>query len=375
MKKVLIVSSDDIILYQPTILNLYDYLKNDFEIQIISFEPEFLGRQKDNTRDIIYFIPNKIKKKIFRIIDLLGNAVFKRINKYLFRLNFRLQFLRRYKCSILIRELKKQKADHIIAVDIMPLYAVQKIFGGSHFLSLEILPDDSYRKLIDERKIKSVIIQNQQRFDYLFENIKPKVFYVQNAPFCGNICTNDLERHGLVWGGTIAKTFAVFDFINFIKTFSQYQGMLKGAAPFGTLQKIKSLNKKIIDSGRLIINTDYLPVNELINFLSKYKIGFCFYDWRLIENNFNYQTAPSGRLFMYLAAGVPVIACDIPGFKFINEYKAGVLIKDYAAQTILKAVETIEADYFSFQKNAYKAFSDFCFDKNMDSFKTDLMGN
>ncbi|WP_315824123.1 hypothetical protein [Paraflavitalea speifideaquila] len=46
MEKVLIVSSDDFILYQPTILNLYDFLQKDFEVTIISFEPNFLGKKK-----------------------------------------------------------------------------------------------------------------------------------------------------------------------------------------------------------------------------------------------------------------------------------------------------------------------------------------
>jgi len=375
MKKILIVSADDIILYQPTILNLYDYLKNDFEITIISFEPEFLGKKKDTTRNIVYLKTNKSIKRVWRILDLFLNAFFKRIDKYLFKFNFRTQFVRHYKCKILIEELQNRKADHVIAVDLMPLFAAQKVFGLSIFLSLEIFAFDPYRPRVDENKITAVIIQNQQRFDFLFNHIKPKVFYIQNAPLCKNICLNENARDGLVWGGTIAREFAIFDCLNFIRAFPDYFLLLKGAAPKNTLKKIESGYNDILSSGRVIVNTEYLSAEELIKTFSAYKIGFSFYDWQLIKKSFNYQTAPSGKLFMYLAAGVPVIACDIPGFKFIEENGAGVLVKDYAPDTILNAIQIIEADYLVFQKNSYKVFFEYCFDNGAKSFRSFLMSN
>ena len=60
----------------------------------------------------------------------------------------------------------------------------------------------------------------------------------------------------------------------------------------------------------------WLAAPEYIKYVSNFRIGFCFYDWNLIKNDFNYQTAPSGKLFVYLSAGLPVIVCNIPGFKF-----------------------------------------------------------
>ena len=373
MEKILIVSADDILLYQPTILNLYDYLKNDFDVTIISFQPEFLGRQRDDTRKISYQAANKFKKKMFRIAELLLNAPLKRIDKFLFKIKFRAQIVKKYKCSILLKELEKLEADHIIAVDFMPLYAAQKVFGEAHFLSLEILPYDHYQRLIDQRKIKSVIIQNQLRFDHLFQQARPKVFYIQNAPCCSSVYLNDGDRNGLVWGGTIVKEFGVFDCIRFIQASPQYSLTLKGGARQNVLKKIQTDYKDLIDSGKLVVATDYLPANDLIKFLSKFRIGICFYGWDIIRKNFNYQTAPSGKLFMYLAAGLPVIACDIPGFKFIEEYNAGVLIKDYQPQTIEAAIKKIENNYSSFQQNSYRAFADYCFEKNAGDFKRYLM--
>ncbi len=78
---------------------------------------------------------------------------------------------------------------------------------------------------------------------------------------------------------------------------------------------------------------------------------------------------------MYLAAGVPVIACNIPGFKFIEEYKAGVLINDYTPASIHKAVIEIENNYQSFQQNAYRAFEDMNFEKEAIKFKEYLLNS
>ncbi|MEQ1676098.1 MAG: hypothetical protein ABL876_05340 [Chitinophagaceae bacterium] len=372
MKEVLIVSADDILLYQPTLLNLYDYLSDTFAVRIISFEPEFLGTQKEESRNIIYLSTTKWKKRILRYAELIINAPLKRIDKYLFKLPFRVQYVRNYKFHLLCKELKKHHPDQVISVDFMPLVAVQKILGNAHLLSLEILSYDPYVKRAEVPKIKSLLIQNELRLNYLFPKEKPRVFYIQNSPSCANSHFNNGEREGLVWGGTIAKMFGVFHCIEFIKTNPQFSLVLKGGAPANVLDEIRSAYGDLIDSSKLVINTQYLSAFEYIKFLSGFRIGFCFYEWNIIRDNINYQTAPSGKLFMYLAAGLPVVACKIPGFQFVEEYGAGVLINDYKPETIAAAIKVIEADYSSFQQNCYKAFSDFCFEKNAVALKSFL---
>ena len=53
-RKLLIVTLNDYIIYQPTILNLYDALISHFDVTVISFEPEFISKKKDETRNISY---------------------------------------------------------------------------------------------------------------------------------------------------------------------------------------------------------------------------------------------------------------------------------------------------------------------------------
>ncbi len=373
MQKVLIASSDDFILYQPTILNLYDFLQIDFEVVVLTFEPEYLGKKKDLNRNIIYLECPAFAKKLFRFIDLSINFFFKRIDKYLFKLNFRVELLRGLKCRLIAEEIKRQLTDYVIAVDLMPLYAALSVSQNVHFLSLELQPYDSYLQKIDFKKIKSVITQNEDRFNYLFKNLHIHKFFIQNAPLYKNKNINKKPRNGLIWAGSIIERFGVFDCINFIEKYPEYKLMLKGASEENTRDQLYSKYLNLINENKIVVDESYLEVNDYIKYISNFKIGLCFYSWDLINANFNYRTAPSGKLFMYLAAGVPVIACNIQGFKFIEEHKAGVLIDNYESVTIYNAVKKIELNYDEYQNNCYKLFDEVNFDVGAKSFKNYLL--
>ena len=71
---------------------------------------------------------------------------------------------------------------------------------------------------------------------------------------------------------------------------------------------------------------------------------------------------------MYLAAGVPVIACNIPGFQFVKKFNSGILIDDYAPLTIKNALDSIENNYNQFQKGCYEAAEYYSFDKSAELF-------
>lgn len=363
-KKIAIVSSDDIIIYQPSILNLYDFLKDSFDISIISFEPKYLGNKKDNERDINYLQVPPLSGKIRRITDLGINRILKTVDKNIFRISYRSSFVRKLKQRILADALKKTDHDIFIAVDPMPLYTVQQVKGKAHFFSLEIIPGDPYLKKADRSLISSVIIQSEIRYRYLFDKTELPVFYIQNAPFCKNKVLNENARSGLIWAGTIVKDFGVLSCFDFLRTYPEQRFYFRGGIVPDTKNIIEKKYGDLLDSQQAILDSSYLPAEEYIKFLSGFRIGFCFYDLDLIKSNFNYETAPSGKVFMYLAAGLPVIAVRISGFGFIEETRSGVLIDDYAPVTIQRAIQTIEDHYNEFSANSYRAFEMYCFDKN-----------
>lgn len=375
MKKLVIVSSDDIILYQPTILNLYSFLGSHFDVAIITFEPEYLGKAKVEEKNILYIQPGKFQKYFLRTLDLLINAILKRIDKYFLHFPRRCAFFRKYKAKLLADVVHNFKDCIFIAVDLMPLYVVQKKIGAAHFLSLEIIPGDPYLKKIKSEQILSVIIQSENRYHYLFNDSVINTFYIQNAPMLKYKVINHDQRKGFIWAGTVVKDFGVLSCFDFIATYSQDNLICKGAIENKTKAIIEKKYSDLILSKKVILDTTYLSVDEFIKYLSVFRIGFCFYSWKLIKNNINYETAPSGKLFMYLAAGVPVIASNISAFKFIEDFEAGVLVNDYCSATINNAVAKINSDYSRYSENCYKAFEENCFDKNAISFRNFLITN
>jgi glycosyltransferase involved in cell wall biosynthesis len=68
---------------------------------------------------------------------------------------------------------------------------------------------------------------------------------------------------------------------------------------------------------------------------------------------------------MYMAAGTPVVACNIPGFQFIKEAGAGILIDNYQPATILKAIREIESNYKLYSDACLRIAEESSFDKNV----------
>lgn len=362
-RKVLIVTLNDYIIYQPTLLNLYDALQYYYEVTIVSFEPQYISKTKDDARRIVYLKTSYLLTELFQKADFILSRSLKSFKYFFPKFRYHYLYYNIYLPGVLRRELKNFTGDIVIAVDVPALYICQKIYGQVDFLSLEIDKEDPFLKKIKIDKIKSVFIQNEIRYRYLFNGHVLKTFYIQNAPVFKESYITNSERKDFIWAGTILERFGVMDCIEFFENYPQYRLVLKGGAEKKTLIKIKEKYGHLISAGKIEINQDYLSFDDLIRFLSTFRIGFCFYSWELIRENFNYQTAPSGKLFMYLAAGTPVIACNIPGFDFVKEFGAGVLINDYEPPTILEAIKKIEANYQTFSKACYTAAGHFSFDK------------
>ena len=177
MKKILIVFPDPILPFSPSTLNLYDSLSNIYDVTILTFEPNLsYSSQKITDKKIIYLkqLANPLLAKIF----MRG---LREITKKLKLKNYNLLLLFAGRAFPLIREIKKFDGE-IIAVDFFALWCVMMAKKKAHLLSLEIIDDDLYRNSCPINSIKSVIIQSEERYNYLFGNQKIKTFFVQNAP-------------------------------------------------------------------------------------------------------------------------------------------------------------------------------------------------
>ena len=367
-RKMLIVTANDFLAYQPSILNLHDFLEPFFEVSILSFEPEFIGRQKPTGRKTIYLRIPFLIKWVVQKFDFALQLATKLRNLFFRPISHEFLYYHRLQYFYLEKHLRTLKTDEALAVDIPALYVTQRVFGKCHFFSLELYPGDPFRDKINVRDILSVVIQNRKRYDYLFPDIQLPVFYIQNAPVFSEGMVRSYPRKDIIWAGTIVRPFAVVDCIEFIRNYPSYHLVLKGGAERKTLKYINQRYGELLDSGILSIDRTYLPSGDFVDFLAHFKIGFCFYAWDLIRKSINYQTAPSGKLFMYMAAGVPVIACNIPGFRFVRDFRAGVLIDDYNPETIAEAVRQIEGDYDNYSLACYEVARHYSFEKTVKPF-------
>jgi glycosyltransferase involved in cell wall biosynthesis len=129
--------------------------------------------------------------------------------------------------------------------------------------------------------------------------------------------------------------------------------------------KVEQEYSDLLKEGRLIINSKYLENDEMVEVISNYEIGFCFYNFDetyISDNYFNYISAPSGKMFKYLAAGVPVVCSDILGFKFVNEFECGILVAGLGEAEIRAAILKVRENYDFYVNNALKAARHYDFD-------------
>jgi glycosyltransferase involved in cell wall biosynthesis len=349
MKKILIVFPDFFLPYSPTTLNIYEALRPYFDVTIMTFEPDArFSTQRITDKKVVYLKRNKL-----RFGKLLIQKIIQTI-KVSFRLSKKDVTPIPLNAGTLAHEIKKFDGE-IIAVDFFALWCVQQAGKKAHLVSLEIYDNDFYRDKCKMETIRSVIIQSEARYKRIFGETKLLTFYVQNSPIYIDMDLNPgRQKNELLFCGSAMPGFGIFTCLEFISDFPEYTLTIKGAVPVKTRESIEENYSNLLREKRLIINDDYLSPAELNKFVSGFRIGFVFYDYFRFEhiNTFNYKTAPSGKLFQYYNAGIPVIANSIPGMSTIKEHKAGVMIDTMGSVAIKKAIDEIEEEYETYARNA-----------------------
>jgi glycosyltransferase involved in cell wall biosynthesis len=367
-KRLLIIFPDEWLSHSPTLLNLVTCLSNDFNIKLITFDDGFF--KNDHLRD------NRFK--FINVNPHLAHLFFRRIRIFydLLKAIVLLIWLAKYR--------KKVKIDRIIAVDSVGLWTAQKIFNRCHFLSMEI-KKDVFFKLSQKDQIDSLVIQTKERSAFLFKRPLPNTFLIPNSPVLdrdnlGNLPGRPFNGK-IVFFGNINPNHGLYACLDTIK---QYQRKLKKEGVSLTIKGIitrPSIRncilkryRRLFDEKLVILDESYEQQDKIIGYLSNFSIGICFYDFNLIsKNDFNYLSCPSGKLFNYFAAGTPVIGTDILGLKPVRDYRAGVLLKDLAVESIQQAIEDIRKNFAKYRKNAFSAANAYDFRKAVIPYKNFLL--
>jgi glycosyltransferase involved in cell wall biosynthesis len=367
-KKILILFDGGHIAYSPTIAQLYNELEKDFEVTVFTQDPnDFSKNVQLPYRLEMYSMPGRISRLFYKIMYkflLLFNDEAKQINKHLKgkHVDYFFRFLR------IKKYVKQKKFDKIICVDLKNLFFVNTVLKTrSYFLSLELCNNENILPFVDFKLVDCVIIQSAIRYEYLLKQMKIRTFFIQNAPTFNRSLIKE-KRAGHIYTGTAWDPFGFGYCLDYLKENPNERLTVLGAVKDKLINKNNEY-KKLIVNKRLIITDKYIPDAAVVEFISSYEIGFCFYNFEhQWINNFNYLSAPSGKIFKYMAAGVPVICNKIIGFEFVDEFECGIRIDSFDPSTIRLAVEKIRADYDTYVNGALKAAAHFSFDKAVKPF-------
>ncbi len=265
------------------------------------------------------------------------------------------------------------RPDLLIAVDYRAVLIGQSLRLRTHLLSLEVpRKNDPFYQKVDPRVIEKVLIQSKERFEYLFPQTTKKWFLIPNSAEIDETACANKRRSGIVFCGAPQPLFGIDFVAEFAQKYPQEQVTLKG--PFVREVAERYLRKNI----RFVIDDSYTEIGDLPQSLQYFEIGLCFYLLSLVDENYsnryNYESAPSGKLFSYFSAGIPVIGTNIPGLSIVTDYQAGVLIDQHDPESIAGAVQRIRSNYASFQNGAIRASRNYSFSKYLNLYINDLGG-
>ncbi|WP_246942799.1 glycosyltransferase [Bacillus pinisoli] len=214
------------------------------------------------------------------------------------------------------------------------------------------------------KQIDTMIVENHTRAKYNEDlyGFYPEV--IHNYPFKQNN-ENNKELAPLHQLLGIDKDEKILLYQGGIQTGRGLENLVQ-AAPFfneGTLVfigdgKIKPKLQRMVNEMGLEEKVKFLskvPVLELPNYTRNAYLGF------QVLNNvcFNHYSASSNKLFEYMMASVPVVACDFPEIKRVVEgEQVGLCIDSHNHEEIAEAVNTLLTNkelYLTCQQNTLSA--------------------
>jgi len=350
-KKALIVFPDEWINYSPTVLNLNTCLQSHYNTEIICFHLEQFGQ------------PSKLPNLKQISISNFRYTLLRRLDKY-----------KQYKQRLLRKELKKKRSasfDLVIAIDSTAYTATRQYFDNVVFLSLEIAQDEAMQQAL-QLGISDLIIQSVERKEFLLgKSSDTRVHYIQNAPILAkDPAPRSSTKNRLVYFGNIRSYYGIEFCIDALTHLdNSYTLTLKGIKEERFYQHLQSKYSDLISSNRLRFEFDYTEQEKVADYLQDYDIGLSLFDFsKGMGDDFNYVSSPSGKIFNYFAAGIPVIGNDIVGFRPVKDKNAGILVETISPKSIAQAVEAISGNYVEYSQNSALAARDFDFKAAYDIF-------
>lgn len=199
------------------------------------------------------------------------------------------------------------------------------------------------------KKIDTMIVENDTRAEF---NEKLYGFYpnvLHNYPFINQSSINEkIDLHSLLnlptdekillYQGGIQVGRGLDKIVQAVPMFNE------GIVVFIGDGKIKPTLMKMVEDMNLEDKVKFIPKVPLAD-LPKYTKS-AYIGFQVLNNIcFNHYSASSNKLFEYMMAGVPVVACDFPEIKRVVEGdKTGICIDSHNPEEIAKAVNQLLSD-------------------------------
>lgn len=214
------------------------------------------------------------------------------------------------------------------------------------------------------KKIDETIVENHTRAKYNEDLYGFYPHVVHNYPFKQQT-KNQVEKIDLHEELNLPEDEKILLYQGGIQTGRGLDKLIKAAPDFneGTVVligdgKIKSELQTMVKEMNLENKVKFLPKVPLTDLPKYTRNGYLGFQ---VLNNvcFNHYSASSNKLFEYMMAGVPVVACDFPEIKRVVEGDhTGLTIDSHDPKQIAEAVNTLLADEKlrkEFSENSKKA--------------------
>lgn len=349
--RVLVLFPDDWAPFSPTVVRLAAHLAPDFDVAVRCLDT---GRFDHSNLDPTVFRPVRLPGWLAMLLRKTG-----------------LMLPARGLLLALSSRHLARSSQHVIAVDGAGAAAAALLGRPFHFLSLEIKRWSPARWLVP-RLARSISIQSQPRLRFQFPGLdedRLPVVMLQNAPpfnaDASRAATRrppDPARPRLIYLGNLIPAHGLRPMLEMIRAWPEASLVLRGPAPEATRSWLASTCGDLLQGGRLTLDTSYLNDDELGSYLSSFDIGLCLYDLSgSLRHDFNYLSAPSGKMFNYFAAGLPVLGSGIEGLSPVEQHGAGRLVDDNQALSLVDAGRQIMAGHADYQAGALRAAEAFDF--------------
>ncbi len=394
-QRIIIIFPDDWLSYSPTIINLANIASHIASVHIITvdeskFQPNTF-HSNDNIR--LHFINLMGDSYVFKVIKLLESC-FIRLFDVFFDLGFfgsiKLReiivprtfekFLRLLKLRKAIKEIST-KDDIMIGIDNIGILSVTSLNRSVHALSLEIGKNVFYY-FIDWKYVASIVTQTFERREYWLPTQLKNIatFYVQNSPIFNAFKSPKVKNNNfkIIYLGFLSLDYNAIDTIvqSLYLLPSQYSLTLKGPKNKFTEDILISKYGNLYKDKRLSFDYSYVSNDHLLSYLNQFSIGITLYDIATLPYyNFNVISCPSGKLFNYYHAAIPVIGNDILGLKSALDFNAGILLDELTAESIANAILKISCNYNWYSYNSKCAAKYFDFNTNISPFLQFILNN